>query len=189
MLRAAVNSGYGYGRMTKFRTSTNTVVRCDTNNCRICHARRTEAHINQCFEALCPYHTYSSRAGHTSPLLRSYLGSRSTGARTRQRSSEMVWYGMRQHCCILFSYSLLFTPSSSPGDSASIYPIWTHGTFPPGRARVASDISLRLGIIRSWGASHPARTHRSMHATPCFSLRSVSEWHWPFIEVTPGQAQ
>ena len=68
-------------------------------------------------------------------------------------------------------------------------PIWTHGTFPPGRARVASDISLRLGIIRSWGASHPARTHRSMHATPCFSLRSVSEWHWPFIEVTPGQAQ
>ena len=117
MLRAAVNSGYGYGPMTKFRTSTSTVVRCDTNNCRICHARRTEAHINQCFEALCPYHTYSSRAGHTSPLLRSYLGSRSTGARTRQRSSEMVWYGMRQHCCILFSYSLLSTPSSSPGDS------------------------------------------------------------------------
>ena len=43
----------------------------------------------------------------------------------------------------------------------------THGTLPPGRARVAHPtVSLRLGIIRSWGAFLPARI-RSV--TSCFA--------------------
>ena len=42
-----------------------------------------------------------------------------------------------------------------------------------GLIRDTSGISLRLGIIRSWGASHPARTYRSMHATPYVGVALV----------------
>ena len=43
-----------------------------------------------------------------------------------------------------------------------VSPSSTHGTLPPGRSQgliLRSTISLCLGIIRSWGASHPARIH------------------------------
>ena len=112
----------------------------------------------------------------TPPLSSDPTWARAVRARGRN-DGHPRWYGMRQHCCNLFSYSSLFTPSSSPGDrdldlahvDIRNAPSWPSQDL----IRDTSGISLRLGIIRSWGASHPARTYRSMHATPYVGVALV----------------
>ena len=141
------------------------------------HARTTEVCTNKyqvCLSEPFGLTIHTPLMLGTPPLSSGPTWARAVQARGRYDGHpKWYMYGMRQHCCRLFSCSSLFTPSSSPGDS------W-HGSSPcelTERSLLAEPGSHPR--YRCAWESYAVGGHLTPleHTGPC-TPRRMSEWHW-----------